>query len=141
MIFYIFLDNLSKYDYCYHLPNHTVVFNSHPDSISVLKLDEVISDSKKGIRQYFNEKFNYYKIELNQYLLDEIFFTCTNLIDKINFFINIIENYNISIYEIKSIFFSHGIYTLSFDNLKKLIDPKHNVNIDSLYRNTFDPIG
>ena len=138
-ILYI-LDNFNGYNYCYHLPSHTVVFTSHSNSITISNIEQVISDTQKGVFQYFNENFQYYKIELNQYLLNEVYFTCTNLIEKVDFFTNIIENYNISIYEIKSIFFSNGIYTLSFDNLKKMINVKNNVDVNALYKNVYDTL-
>ena len=134
------LDNFTDYNYCYHLPNHTCTFYSHENSFTVSKLDEVLVDTKKGILQYFNENFNYHKIELNQYLINEIYLSADNLIEKVNFFMKVIEVYNISIYEIKQIFFSNDIYNLPFEVLRNVINLNKISEDSSKYKNAYETL-
>jgi glycosyltransferase involved in cell wall biosynthesis len=120
------LDHLTNYQFCYHLPEHLCTFSSHPNSLTILNYDEVVNDTKKGIDQYFYEYPDHIYIEIDRYMHDYILYNIRDDIPElVETMFKILISNNISIYEFHNVFFSHGFYNTTIENI---IDK---ANIDS----------
>lgn len=116
------LDNFGDQEYLYHIPSHLCTFNSHIDSCSMKHGEEVLEDTKKGIVQYIKEKKQYGSVELAGYLTFELFVDQKQIKDMVNVLLPLINKYNLSIYELKDLLYSHNKYNISWTKLKDILD-------------------
>lgn len=112
------LDSLSNYEACYHLPDQLCTFRSHDSSATVMNLDQVVSDTKKGIDRYFEEDPCYVQIEIDRYLQERVLYNYSpkhrEYIDGV---LGVLESQNISLYEFVPIFYENGFYNCSLEEV------------------------
>lgn len=109
-------------EYIYHVQEHLCTFNSHSYSCSVSFPDEVYTDSKNGIYEYFLQNPCFIDCEVEQYLSTELHVYQRDIVERSKLFIELIEKHNLSIYELKSVLYSHDTYNMPWSRLREVLD-------------------
>lgn len=96
---------------CYHLPDHLCTFRSHDTSATVMNLDQVVSDTKKGIDRYFEEDPCYVSVEIDRYLQEHVLQGYNpNTEAYIRGVLGVLERQGMALCEFAPVFFNNGFY-------------------------------
>ena len=105
------LDAFRNAPACYHLPDHLCTFRSHDTSATVMNLEQVVADTKKGIDRYFEEDPCYVAIEIDRYLQEHVLYGYSPKTEEyIRGVLGVLERQDMSLYEFAPVFFGNGFY-------------------------------
>jgi hypothetical protein len=100
------LDNLDKY--CYYLYEQLCKVSGH--------------HIKKGIELYFKEHACHFLIEVHKYVDTNLSYGSENHEILVDICIRLIEKYDLSLYEIKKVLFSHDRYNIDIQDIPNVMD-------------------